>query len=60
MKYRVEFVRKDSATRACEAGRKFAVELVAKNEAEARELATRDAARIGKAAMFNIEIVRKI
>ena len=61
MKYRVTFVRKDSATKAGQAGRRFAIEVTARNEAEAHQKASDQAAREGRGlSYFDITEVRKI
>ena len=61
MKYRVDFERRvDAATRAGQAGMKWSVEVIARNEAEARRKAVAEAARVKKDRMYHIKQVRKI
>ena len=61
MRYCVDFVRRtDPATRAGQSGMRWSVEVGAKNEAEAIEIANRHAAAIGKHRMYQIKSVRKI
>lgn len=61
MKYRVTFARKASATKAGQAGRRFAVEVMARNEPEATQFAIAQATREGnKLDFFDIMEVRKV
>lgn len=61
MKYRVDYVRRvDPATRAGQPGMRWSIEVVARSEAEAIEIANREAARIGKDKPYKISNVRKI
>ncbi len=61
MKYRVDYIRRvDPATRAGQSGMRWSVEVSAKSESEAIEIANRNAAAIGKHRMYQIQSVRKI
>lgn len=61
MKYRLTFTRKGSALKAGQAGRRFAIEVTARNAAEARQIASDQANREGRGlSYFDITEVRKI